>query len=148
MSTQTLVVSPVISSWTGDMSDFEKTPNMVLGTNFTDIFDCLSVLSSSATVLTGHVQAITPLFATPANEWLYVMVKVVGEVDIITTGTNYTTGAITGTTRCYGTSLLPGFFVISTYNVSSIAIWGVAASSSVRYISSVVTYPTDTRIIA
>lgn len=148
MSTQTLIVAPILSSWSGNLSDPEKAHEMPSVTAFTDIHDCLSVRNDMISPAAAESITVTPYAGTVANEKIFMFFKVIGEVKIVTTGVNYVPGAITGTTVCYGTALLPGFAMISTYNVSAVAVVGVAASSTVRYLSTVITYPTDTRIEA
>ncbi len=52
-------------------------------------------------------------------DWRMIIIKVVGEISLVSAGTDAAAAAIAGHTRCYGTQLFPGWLMWSTANLTS-----------------------------
>ena len=87
-----------------------------------------------------------PNFST--SEWIYVTLKVNGEVEVNITALDTDNATpLNSYTKAFGDSRFPGFLQISTFNVISIQVVGVAANSSVEAYASVICAPTDGRLL-
>lgn len=82
------------------------------------------VLAANAT------QALTFSGGVQLAEWHVLVVRCIGQGQIITTGKD-TDGAtsITGTQGIYGTAVLPGIFILSTYNLTGVTLKSLAAGT-------------------
>lgn len=81
-------------------------------------------------------------------EWIYITLKVNGEVEVQVLSLDYdNVSPLRSYTKAFGDSRFPGFLQISTYNVLSIEVVGIAANSSVECYASVICPPTDGRLL-
>ncbi len=81
-------------------------------------------------------------------EWIYITLKVNGEVEVQVLSLDFdNVSPLRSYTKAFGDSRFPGFLQISTYNVLSIVLVGVAANSSIESYASVICPPTDGRLL-
>ncbi len=83
----------------------------------------------------GDTRTITlPNYA--ASGWSAVMARVIGEAKITTVGTDWNgASGVTGDTVGYGVSRYPGMISLSTTNVTSFTLEGLADSTTVEYLA-------------
>jgi hypothetical protein len=98
-------------------------------------------LASAAT------RAINLANYTPLTDWPFIMLRVVGEIKVTTVGVDTDNStAIGADIPCYGTSLLPGIFVLSSYNVTSFTIESLADDSIIELFAGIAAEDDDARL--
>jgi hypothetical protein len=81
-------------------------------------------------------------------EWVCITLRVNGEVEVRVAALDTDNATpLLSYTKAYGDSRFPGFLQISTYNVISIDVVGVADNSQVESYASVICAPTDGRLL-
>lgn len=84
---------------------------------------------------------------TTLSDWAFIIAKVVGSVRINTAGFD-TDGvtARTGKLPIYGTSIVPGIGIISTYNTTSFTVESLANDSTIELYAAIAAEDDDTRM--
>lgn len=81
------------------------------------------------------------------SEWSFVLAKVVGEAAVNLAGKDYDGATdISSTTVAYGTDEVPGFAVISTYNVDTFEIESLADSTTIELYAAILAEDDDPRL--
>jgi hypothetical protein len=82
------------------------------------------------------------------NEWIYIILKVDGEVRINIVGQDYGSSVpIQSSTRAFGNSRWQGILLMTTINVLSIQVIGVSEFSRVESYASVIVEEDDARLL-
>lgn len=72
--------------------------------------------------------------------WSSVMARVIGHAKVTTTGYNWDgVASITGVTAGYGTDRHPGYISMSTANVNTFTLTGLADNTTVEYLAMILT---------
>lgn len=61
-----------------------------------------------------------------ASDWRFLLIRVIGTGTVNTTGTDQAAAGISGITGVYGTAVLPGIVMLSTYNLTAITLASLA----------------------
>lgn len=84
----------------------------------------------------GDTRAITFPDSAAASGWVGIMVRVVGEAKLTTIGVNWNgSSAVTGVTVGYGVDRHPGIISLTTKNVTSYTLEGLADDTTVEYVA-------------
>jgi hypothetical protein len=141
----TLFAGPQFSCFDGDITDTEAATAPVFGP-ISDRYDVLSVQQALLPMALNDTYTIAPaLFA--AAEITYFIFRVVGTVEVDTTGKDYSGAAISGKMQIYGTSLFPGFGVFCGITMTACSLKAITAAT-VQVMAMITTTPTDARLIA
>jgi len=83
-----------------------------------------------------------------STEWSFIIMKVIGNAYISTAGfdTNGST-AITAKLPAYGTALLPGIAIFSSYNVSTFSVISLADDTTIELYAAISCADDDARIL-
>lgn len=132
MSNATLFFTPIANAWGEDVSD----PVLALTTQafLPDVSGGLSAWRTEQIVLdTGDTRSVTIQGLALADSLVF-WCSVVGHVRMDTVGkdTNGST-TINGYIPTYGTARYPGKLFLSTYNISSVTLTGLADASVVEF---------------
>lgn len=142
-----MFISPGLMSWTDDVND----PSQADFTNGLITIDRQNILFQRVEKMmldSAGSRSIT--LANYVNtEWLYLVYRVVGNAYLSTAGLD-TDGAtpITGKLPAYGTSLLPGVGIISTYNLNTLSIVSQADGTTIELFAAVACADDDARYSA
>lgn len=139
-----LFASPIIAAWDGDVNDPTQ-GDFVASILNTDRQNVLYYRIEKCVLENTETRVIT-LANYVSTEWLYLIVRVNGTAYIATTGFS-TDGvtAITGKMGMYGTALLPGIGILSSYNVSTMTLTSQADDTEIEVFAAVACADDDTR---
>jgi len=144
----TAYFSPGIRIYDGDVNITDAS-NLV-PREFRDLYEhpMLSLRSEKVTMAVSDTRSIEPMLigTNSDNERSLVVLKVIGRAKVTTVGkdSNGSTD-ITGITETYGTSYLPGFLVLMPYNLDSITLEAITAST-VNVLTGILAVDTDSRL--
>lgn len=149
MSTSyTAYFNPGLRLYSDDVSSSRASD--ILPKQFKDLYEhiCLSYLAEGLDMAIAETRSVEPMLigAAADNARSFVVLRVVGEIKVTTVGNDSDdASAITGISQSYGTTLFPGFLVLSPYNLDSITVEAITAST-VDIITGVFALSTDSRI--
>lgn len=123
MSSETLFINALINTFPDDVPDpffarwFNSFSKQVR-------YNVVQRKVASITLDAGQAKVITP--ATGAeSDWGFVLARVIGAARLETVGVDTdNTTPISGYTAAYGTAVLPGYVILSTYNVDTFTLHG------------------------
>ncbi len=139
-----LFVSPIVAAWDADVNDPTQ-GNFVGQMLNTDRQNVLYYRIEKCILASSATRAIT-LANYVRTEWLYLIVRVNGLAYIATAGKDTDgSSAITGKLQAYGTDLLPGISIFSSYNVDTMTITSQADDTEVEVFAAVACADDDTR---
>jgi len=144
----TAYISPGLKLYDGDVA--EPRAADILPKQFRDTIKqyCLTYLAEKLSLAATDTRSIEPMLigAAADNERSLVVLRVVGNVKVTTTGKDSDDAAsITGYSNCYGTTYFPGFLVLMPYNLDSITVEAIAAST-VSVLTGILALSTDARL--
>lgn len=147
MSADTLFITPLQSAWRGDVDD--PTDGEVVGQFLgQEQQNILYERIESMSLGVSDTRSITFAGVTLKNEWVYLVAKVIGtaRINVSADDTDGST-VITSKWQGYGTEVFPGFIIISSYNVNTISVEGLAAGTTVELFAAIACADNDTRLI-
>jgi hypothetical protein len=81
------------------------------------------------------------------SHWSFIIMRVIGDAKLTTAALDTDdASAITADIPCYGTSLLPGIFVLSSYNVNTFTIESLADDTVIELVAAIAAEDDDTRL--
>jgi len=145
----TAYLSPGLSLYDGDVGGAEG--SNVLPRRFFDTIrhPCLTFLTQRLEMDDTETRSVEPMLigAAANNERSLIILKVVGEVQVQTAGKDSDdTTPLTGYQQCYGTSYMPGIYVLTGYNIDSITLEAEDDDTVVNVLTAILAISTDSRI--
>lgn len=145
MTVHTLFLSPLHQAFNSDVP--EPSDSEVISRLVGDVYHNILYHKKEQFELdSAETRAISYANFTAAH-WAFIILRVVGDAKITTSGvdTDDATG-ITADLPCYGTSLLPGILILSTYNVSTFTIESLADGTVIELFAGIAAEDDDTRL--
>ena len=144
----TLYLSPGLSCYDGDVN--LPGASNVVPREFRSLYEhpMLTYRTEQVTMAISDTRSVEPMLigAASDNERSLVVLKVIGRVSITTVGKDSDDSTdITGISEVYGTAYLPGMMVLCPYNLDSITLTAIAAST-VDVITGILAVSTDSRL--
>ena len=127
----TIFLGPQCSAWGDDVSD---PSTAATAQNFSpELLSGLNMRRMESIALDDtDTRAITIQGIADANKFVLYL-SVVGECQVETVGKDTASAAINGYIPTYGTARFPGKILLSTYNLSSVTLRGLADSTTVEF---------------
>ncbi len=100
------VADPAVSRWVSSMDREVR-----YGVQQRKVEEILLDDSDSATITIPGLAS---------SQWVVFVIRCIGQGVLTTTGNDSASSPITGKTPIYGTSILPGILVLSTYNLTAV----------------------------
>ncbi len=140
-----LFVNPIISAWNAE--DSEPVAGNFLGQVVGSDRQNILYQRIEKMILNNTDSRSISLANYVSTEWIYLIYRVVGTAYLSTSGfsTDGST-AITGKLPAYGTALMPGIGIVSSYNVSTMSIVSQADGTSVELYAAIACADDDTRL--
>ena len=140
-----MFVLPLVAAWDKDVDDPVQ-GDFVGAMRNTNRQHVLYYRIEKCSLDNAATRAIT-LANYTRSEWVYLIARVVGTAYIATAGKD-TDGvtAITGKLEMYGTDLLPGISLFSSYNVDTMTLTSEADGTVIEVFAAVACADDDTRL--
>lgn len=147
MSTFTMFTNSMIHVMDTDVPDLPYSDGILAGINYDDVDNTLYFETDRFLLNASEGRnLVLPNFSQ--NEWLYIILKVNGEVTLNMLAKNYDNIApLASNSKIYGNSRFPGILQITTYNVLELKIIGVSDFSLVESYASIIVSPNDARLL-
>ena len=144
----TAYFSPGIRIYDGDVNN--TTASNVVPREFRSLSEhpMLSHREDRVVMAIADTRSIEPMNigAASDNERSLVVLKVIGRVKVTVVGKDSDDAAdLTGISEVFGTAYLPGYLVLMPYNVTSITLEAIAAST-VDVLTGILVLSTDSRL--
>lgn len=147
MSTFTMFTNSMIHIMEDDVPDISYTDGLLAAINYDDTDNTL-YFETDRFLLNENEQRRLVLPNFVANEWVYIILKVNGEVSLDVVSRQFESqAAIRSTNKIYGNSRFPGILLLTTYNVVQMTITGISEFSLVESYASVIVESTDSRLL-
>lgn len=123
---QTTFVAPLANVYEDSLSDTQQSDQIVQSIDNLMAYKLKGSNASACSLLASEHRAFS-VGALSDND--FIMIRVIGQVELQTNGKDFDgTTNIAGLSRTYGTSLFPGFIVLSTYNLTVVNIIAITDS--------------------
>lgn len=147
MATFTMFTNSMIHIMEDNVPDITYTDGLLAAINYDDVDNTLYFETDRFLLNAEETrQLVLPNFSQ--NEWVYVIIKVNGEVRLNMTTRDFDgSRVIVSNSRIYGNSRFPGILNLTTYNVLQMSIVGVSEFSQVETYASIIVPPDDSRLL-